>query len=141
MSKARRNPYRPGTPSYERQRRADLNRLRALSEAMAARAKKPEARRRAKRQAESARRGLRQIDTRSEFRGSLSDLDRALFDRLPVAQQQRLMTVARAYPEKIPADVPDPFADRHIYQRNFYRGSLWRLYYGTRAGIRQRATA
>jgi len=98
-------------------------------------------RRRAKRQAQTAGRGLRQIDMRREFRDSLSDLDRASFDRLPVVQQQRLMTVARAYPERISAGIPDPFADQHLYQRRFYRGSLWRLYYGTRAGIRRKTTA
>jgi hypothetical protein len=133
----RHNPYRPGTLSYERLRRADLRRREKLAVARVARAKTPEVRRRAQRQAASARRSLRQIETRGDFRASLNKTNREMFDNVPIKQQQRLMTVARSYPEKVPADIPDPFAD-HFYQRRFYRGPLWNLYYSTRAGIRQR---
>src|SRR5438105_734862 len=48
----RRNPYRPGTLSYERQRRAELNQRRALSEARALPATRPDTKQRAR---ESAR--------------------------------------------------------------------------------------
>lgn len=131
----RRNPYRPGTLSYERQRRADLNRRRALAEARAGRAKKAETRQRAQRQAANARRGLRQIETRAEFRGQLSERDRAVFNTLPIKEQDRFRAAVERYPEHVPPSDPDPFEGRAS------RGSSWRLYYSTRAGIRRRAAA
>jgi hypothetical protein len=132
----RRIPYRPGTLSYERQRRAELNRRRALAEARASRAKKPETRQRAQRQAANARRGLRQIETRAEFRDQLSERDRAEFSALPITQQDRFRAAVQRFPEHVPPSDPDPFEGRPSY-----RGSLWRLYYSTRAGIRRRAAA
>ena len=132
----RRNPYRPGTLSYERHRRAELNRRRALAEARAERAKKPETRQRAQRQAANARRGLRQIETRAEFRNQLSERDRAVFNTLPIKEQNRFRAAVERYPEHVPPSDPDPFEGRPSY-----RGSLWRLYYSTRAGIRRRAAA
>lgn len=129
----RRSTFRPGSASYERQRRADLNRRRALAEATAARAKKPAARHRAQRQASTARRGLRQIKTRAEFRAKLNERDRAVFNALPIKEQDRFRAAAERYPEHVPPSDPDPFVGRPSY-----RGSLWRLYYSTRAGIRRR---
>ena len=132
----RRNPYRPGTLSYERQRRAELNRRRALADARAGRAKKAETRQRAQRQAANARRGLRQIETRAEFRDRLSERDRAVFNTLPIKEQDRFRAAVQRFPEHVPPSDPDPFEGRPSY-----RGSLWRLYYSTRAGIRRRAAA
>jgi len=132
----RRNPYRPGTLSYERQRRADLNRSRALAEARAGRAKNPETRQRAQRQAANARRGLRQIETRAEFRDQLSERDRVVFNTLPIKEQDRFRSAVQRFPEHVTPSDPDPFEGRPSY-----RGSLWRLYYSTRAGIRRRAAA
>jgi hypothetical protein len=131
---ARRNPYRRGSPAYERLRRAELNRLRALAEAAATRAKRPEARQRVQRRAASARRAIRAIDRRREFRAALSDRDRSVFNALPIKEKDRFRAVAQQYPEQVPPSAPDPFAERPTY-----RGSLWRLYYATRAGIRRRA--
>jgi hypothetical protein len=130
----RRTPYRPGTASYERYRRGQLNRRRALAEARAVRAKKPEIRQRAQRQAANARRGLRQIETRAEFRDQLSERDRALFNALSIKEQDRFRAAVQRYPEHVPPSDPDPFEGRH-------RRSLWPLYYATRAGIRRRAPA
>lgn len=126
---ARRNPYRPGTLSYESQRRVDLNRIRALAEANAARAKRPEARRRAKRQASTARRGIRVIEGRSEYRERLSEDDRSRFNRFTLSEQDELRRYLQQYPDGIPPDVPGVFAGRN-------RGALWRMYYssGARAG-------
>jgi hypothetical protein len=44
------------------------------------------------------------------------------------------LRVTQAYPNRVPADVPDPFAGPR-------RSSSWRLYYSTRAGMRPRAAA
>jgi hypothetical protein len=132
----RQNPYRPGTLSYERQRRGELNRRRALAEARADRAKKPEIRQLAQRQAATARRGLRQIETRAGFRDQLSERHRAEFSALSITQQDRFRAAVQRYPEYVPPSDPDPFEERRSY-----RGSLWRLYYSTRAGIRRRAAA
>lgn len=132
MPKARRNPYRPGTTSYQRQRRAELNRLRALAQARASHAKRPEARR----QAAAARRSIRQIETRAEFRAAFSDRDRSVFDALSIKEQDRFRAAVQRYPDYVPPSAPDPFAERP-----FYRGSLWRLYYSTRSGIRRKAPA
>lgn len=132
---ARRNPYRPGTPSYERLRRAELSRRRALAEATAGRAKTPVKRRRAQRRKATAQRGLRQIDTRAEFRDQLSERDRAEFNALSLTEQDRFRAVVRQHPEYVPPQEPDPFAGQR------HRGVSWRLYYATRAGIRRRAAA
>jgi hypothetical protein len=136
----RRNPYRPGTLKHAQTRRAELSRRKALAEATAARAKKPEALRRAKRRASVLQRSLRDVDAWIEFRGSLNDLDRWNFDNLPSAQQKKLMSVVRKYPKSVLKDVPDPFAI-DLSQRYSRRGGLWSLYYSTRAGIRQRTAS
>jgi hypothetical protein len=128
----RRNPYRPGSLSHARYRSAELNRSRALAEATAARAKDPEKRHRAQKRAARARRGLHQIEARAEYRTALSDRDRAEFNALSLTEQDRLRTVLERYPEHVSPEEPDPFPSRH-------RGSSWRLYYSTRAGIRRRA--
>jgi len=132
----RRNPYRPGTPAYAQTRRAELNRRRALAEATAARAKKPEARQRAQRRASAARRDIRQIEARAEFRAALNDHDRAVFNALSINEQDRFRAAVQRYPEHVPSSDPDPFDGRPSL-----RGSLWRLYYATRGGIRRREVA
>ena len=132
--RSRRNPYRPGTASYARFREAALRRRAALAWATAARARTPETRRQAQQRASAAQRGLRAIETREEFRSELNEHDRSTFDRLSIKRQNRLLEVARVYPDSIPRDLPDPFYGPH-------REALWRLSYSTRAGIRLRATA
>ena len=125
----RRNPYRPGTASYARLRKAILKRRAALAKATAARTKSPEARGRAKRRASATQRQIQEIETREKFRAELNDPDRSGFDRLPIKQQKRLLEVERVYPDSVPKDVPDPFVGPK-------REALWRLSYSTRAGIR-----
>jgi hypothetical protein len=134
--KARRNPYRPGTRSYAAFRQSELNRRRALAEATAARAKNSGARLQAQLRAASARRGIRAIETRRVFRELLSDRDRSVFDALPINEQDRFRAAVQRFPEHVPPSDPDPFGGRPSY-----RGSLWRLYYSTRGGIRRRAAA
>jgi hypothetical protein len=89
----RRNPYRAGTASYARFREATLKRRAALARATAARAKTPETGRRTKQRASAAQRALRAIETREEFRSKLNEADRAAFGRMPIIQQERLLTV------------------------------------------------
>jgi hypothetical protein len=132
--KPRRNPYRPGTASYARFRKATLKRKAALAKVNVARAKTPETRRRSKRRASAAERALRAIETREEFRSKLNETDRVAFGRIAIASQERLMKIDREYPDSVRKDLPDPFDGP---QRNV----LWRLHYSTRAGIRLRATA
>jgi hypothetical protein len=129
----RRNPYRPGTASYARFRKAALKRKSTLAQATAARANVPERGRRAKQRAAAAQRALRAIETREEFRSKLNDADRLSFSRMPITQQERLLKIQREYPGDVPKDLPDPFIGP---QRNL----LWRLSYSTRAGIRLRAS-
>jgi hypothetical protein len=128
----RRNPYRPGTASYARVREAALKRRAARGRTAAARAKTPEMRRRARKQTSAAQRGLRAIERRMEFRSQLSGNDLNSFDRLSIAQQERVLEVVQVFPDSVPADIPDPFIGP-------IRSSSWRLYYSTRAGIRLRA--
>ena len=130
----RRNPYRPGTASYARFRATALKRRAVLAGANAARAKKPEARRRAKQQASAAQRALRAVERREEFRSNLNDRDRHTFDRFPIMRQEQLMKIVRDYPDSVPKDIPDPFVGPQ-------REPLWRLSYATRAGIRLTAAA
>ena len=130
MAKGR-NPYRPGTASYARFRKAALKRKSALVQATATRAKTPETGRRAKQRVSAARRALRAIETREEFRSKLSEQDRVSFSQMSITQQERLLKIQREFPESIPKDLPDPFVGP---QRNV----LWRLSYSTRAGIRLR---
>jgi hypothetical protein len=132
--KSRRNPYRPGTESYARFRQAALKRKSALAQATAARAKTPETRRRAKQHATAARRALRAIEAREGFRSKLNEHDRRNFDSWSIAKQEQFLRVTEAYPNRVPADAPDPFAGPR-------RSLSWRLYYSTRAGMRPRAVA
>jgi len=125
----RRNPYRPGTASYARLRKATLKRRAALAQATAARTNSPEVRGRAKRRARVAQRAIQEIETREVFRSKLNDLDRSSFDRLSINEQRRLLEVTRVYPDSVPKDLPDPFVGPK-------REALWRLNYSTRAGIR-----
>ena len=125
----RRNPYRPGTASYARFREARLRRKAALAQANAARAKRPETRRRAKQRGSTAQRALHAIETRQEFRSKLDEGERAKFDRLSITRQDLLLTINREYHESVPRDIPDPFIGPQ-------REVLWRLSYATRAGIR-----
>lgn len=135
---ARRNPFRPGTPSYERLHLADLNRRAALAQARAARATRPDARQRAQRQASTARRAIRQMpqrialaEERRDYRDRLNPRDQAIFNALSTGQQQRLVDVGRRYPGTVPASLPDPFSEPSTS-----RPRLWRLYYSTRGGAR-----
>jgi hypothetical protein len=137
---ARRNPYRPGTASYARKRATLLKRRAALAGATAARAKDPDARRRAQRRATSVRRELRAIETREAFRDRLKLDDRLQFDKLTLGQQTQLLRVAEHYPERVPPDAPDPFASEG-FRGSLTRSSQWRLFYATRAGARLRAVA
>jgi hypothetical protein len=130
----RRNSYRPGTESYARWRKAELRRRAALARATAERTKKPEVRQRANRRAAAAERGLREIASRQDYRSALNERDRDAFNHLSINQQNQLLRVLLDYSETVPSDLPDPFAGRN-------RSSLWRLYYSTRAGSRQRAAA
>lgn len=137
------NPYRRGTASYARFQKAILNRRVALAEANAARAKKPEARRRLRQQVSAAKRALRAIERREdsrsklnerreEFRSKLDDDHRRIFDSFPITRQDRLIQVNREYPDSVPKDIPDPFEGPQ-------REALWRLSHATRAGIRMSA--
>lgn len=132
----RRNPYRPGTPSYARYRRAELSRRANLAKGRASRAKSPEVRQRAMRQAATARRGLRQVpvlEAIGEYRNRLDKPERRIFDSLPLAEKAREVAVEAQFPEGVPPDVPDPFA-----ASGKHRSPSWRLYYATRAGFRHR---
>jgi hypothetical protein len=131
---ASRYSHRPGSGSHATERRSDLNQRLALAEATAARAKDPEKRRRAQKRVDTLRRDLRRIATRADFRKQLSERDRIEFNTMSLKEQDRLRTVVERYPEHVSPEEPDPFAGRH-------RGSSWRLYYSTRAGIRRRAAA
>lgn len=136
MARRRRNPYRLGAPSHARYRRAELTRLANLAEGRANRAKNPEARRRAMRQAAAARRGLRQIpllDAIGEYRKWLKRPERRIFDSLPLPEKIQELEVETQFPDAVPPDVPDPFA-----ASGSHRGASWRLYYATRAGFRHR---
>ena len=128
----RRNPYRPGTASYARLRKATLKRRAALARATAARTKSSEGRARAKRRVRAAQRAIQEIETREDFRSELNDRERESFDYLPIKEQRRLLEVNRVYPDSVPKDLPDPFVGPK-------REALWRLSYSTRAGIRLRA--
>jgi hypothetical protein len=129
---SRRNPYRPGSAHYARFRKATLKRRVALARANAARAKTPETRRRSKQRASAADRALKAIEKREDFRSKLNERDRSSFDRLAITRQNRLLEVARVYPDSIPRDLPDPYYGPH-------RETLWRLSYSTRAGMRLKA--
>jgi hypothetical protein len=133
MTKGR-NPYRSGTASYARYRKAALKRKAALAQATAARAKTPQTGWRAKQRTAAAQRALRAIETREEFRSKLNEPDRVSFSQMPITRQERLMKIQREYPESVPKDLPDPFVGPQ-------RSVLWRLSYSTRAGIRLRALA
>jgi hypothetical protein len=125
----RRNPYRPGTPSYARFQEAALKRRVALARANVARAKSPETRRRSKQRVSAAERALRAVERREEFRSKLSERERRVFDRTPIKRQELFIKVKREYPDSVPKDIPDPFAGPQ-------RELLWGQYYATRAGIR-----
>ena len=73
----------------------------------------------------------KQLDTQGS---KLNEDDRAVFKRMPITRQERLLKIQREYPESVPRDLPDPFAGPQ-------REALWRLSYSTRAGIRLRAVA
>jgi hypothetical protein len=131
---SRRNPYRPGTASHAQFREATLRRRATLAQANVARATTPETRRRAKQRVSAARRALRAIETRQEFRSQLNERDRTTFNGLSLAGQDRLLRMSEDFPQSVPNDLPDPFVGPK-------RSETWRLYYATRAGIRQRALA
>jgi hypothetical protein len=130
---SRRNPYRPGSAQYARLRKATLKRRAALARANAARAKTPETRRRAKQRVSAAQRALKAIERREDYRSKLNERDRSFFDRRSIRQQEQILTVIQAFPDGVPADIPDPFPGPQ-------RSPSWRLYYSTRAGMRPRPT-
>jgi hypothetical protein len=147
---ARRNPYRPGTVSYGKLRRAELNRRRALAEANVARAKRPEAKRRAQRRASVARTEIKKIERREEIRQSLTDHALASFNRSTLRQQDFELLVHRVdreFPNAqyfsdgriqhtgVPDDIPDPFASLGPL-----RGHGWQLLY-SRQGSRRKSAA
>jgi len=134
MARRRKNPYRPGTESYARWRKAELRRRAALAQSTAKRTKKPEVRQRANRRAAAAERGLREIAVRQEYRSRLSERDRDAFSALTITGQNQLLRMLRDHPDSIPRDLSDPFAGPN-------RNLIWRLYYSTRVGARQRAAA
>src|SRR5437868_2066044 len=108
----RRYSHRPGSDFHAQERRSDLKRRLALAEATAARTKDPEKRHRAQKRAATARRGLRQIETRAEFRAQLNDRDRAEFSALSITQQDRFRAAVQRFPEHVPPSDPDPFEGR-----------------------------
>ena len=128
---SRRNPYRPGTESYARLREATLKRQAALAQATGVRTKTPEARRRSRKRVSTARRALKAIETREEFRSKLNEQDRAAFGQLSITRQEQILRVTQAFPYRVPADIPDPFPGAQ-------HSPSWRLYYSTRAGMRPR---
>lgn len=87
-----------------------------------------------KQRASAAQRALRAIETRQEFRSRLLERERTAFNGLSLSGQDRLLRVSQDFPERVPSDVPDPFPGAK-------RSETWRLYYATRAGIRQRTLA
>jgi hypothetical protein len=130
----RRNPFRPGTASHARFREVRLKKQANLARAHAARATTPKTRRRAKQRVSAAQRALRVLETRQEFRSRLLEPERTVFNGLSLSGQDRLLRGSQDFPEGVPSDLPDPFAGPK-------RSETWRLYYATRAGIRQRALA
>jgi hypothetical protein len=130
----RQNPFRPGTASHAQVREGILKRRVTLARANAARATTPETRRRMMQRASAAQRALRVIETRQEYRSRLREHERTVFNGLSLSGQDRLLRVSQDFPEGIPSELPDPFAGTK-------RSETWRLYYATRAGIRQRAIA
>jgi hypothetical protein len=136
-----RNSYRHGTVNYEGQRLANLKRSLALAEGRAARAVKPEAKRRAQRQAATARRAIRQMperiskaEKRREFRERLGARAWSDFNRLPTRQQQEVVDAAERWPNGVPWDQPDPFEGPH-------RNISWRALYGANNGRHARRAA
>jgi len=87
-----------------------------------------------KQQAAAAQRALRTIETRQEFRSRLREPERSVFNGLSLTGQDKLLRVLQDFPEGVPSDVPDLFVGPK-------RSETWRLYYATRAGIRQRVLA
>jgi hypothetical protein len=77
----------------------------------------------------AAQRALRAVERRKEFRSTLNELERHVFDRFPIMCQEVFIKVMQEYPDSVPKDIPDPFAGPQ-------REPLWRLNYATRAGIR-----
>ena len=72
------------------------------------------------------------IEKREEFRSKLNEQDRATFTGQSIAQQEQFLRVSQVFPDRVPADIPDPFAGPQ-------RSPSWRLYYSTRVGMRPRA--
>jgi len=126
MARFNRRGLRPGSLSYDRQKEAWLNRRRALAEATAVRAKRPEAIQRAKESAAAAQRGLRAIAARRAYREQLSERERIEFNRASLKYQDQLLRLLQRYPDRVPDDVPVHYPEPH-------HGPLWRLYYSSRA--------
>ena len=136
---ARRNPYQRGSRAFAEQYRIDQSRKLILAEGRADRTKDPKAKQRAQRQAANARRALRRVpllEAMGEYRSRLNDPERRMFDRLPLAEKALDVEVAEHYPDGVPPNIPDPFAES-----GKYRNKHWNLFYSTRAGFRNRRAA
>lgn len=127
-----RNPYRPGTVSHARFRQTELKRRKTLAASRLKKAKSATAVRQEKQRISQTRRALHKIEAREEFRKSLNEKDRREFDAVSIKQQEQLQKILKRYPDGVPSNIPDPFKGSN-------RNQSWRLYYATRAGLRQRA--
>lgn len=131
--------YRPGGARYAQVRKAELARRAALAQANAARAKKPETRRRMKKKAADAERSLRKIEALEEIRSRLTGLHRQVFDReLSLKNQNLLVRAWGLFPDGVPpsSELPDPLASA-----GDKRNVLWWLLYSMQAGMRTRRVA
>jgi hypothetical protein len=80
------NPFRPGTASYAKRREELLKQKERRALTTAARAKQPEVRQQAQRQASAARSAIKKIDRTEAYRQTLAPNSRASFDRLPLSK-------------------------------------------------------
>lgn len=136
---ARRNPFQLGSLPYSHQYRIDQTRKLVLAEGRASRAKHPNAKQRAQRQAAAARRALRRVpllEAMGEYRSRLNNPERRIFDSLPLAEKALEIKVEEQYPDGVPPSIPDPFAES-----GKYRNKHWNLFYSARAGFRNRRAA
>src|ERR1051326_718488 len=91
---------RPGTPPYAREYARLLKNRATLAALRASRAKSPEKKRRALKQASEARSKLKQVEAREQSRASRSDEGRRIFNRLSISEQDVQVRGAAALPER-----------------------------------------
>src|SRR5205823_1594901 len=133
---ARSNPYQRGSRLHAKQYRIDQSRKLVLAKGRADRAKDPKAKQRAQRQAAAARRALRRVpllEAMGEYRSRLNNPERRIFDSLPLAEKALEIAVEEQYPDGVPPNIPDPFAES-----GKHRNKHWNLLYANRAGFRNR---